>query len=164
MTVPESLHLAADGGFPKPAFPVLIYRDALPRDPAAIARHFDARTWTNAWQNGIFAYHHFHTTAHEVLGIAAGSVAVRLGGPNGIDVHLVAGDAVVLPAGTGHCRVDSAPGLIVVGAYASGRAYDIRRGDPAELDQCALRIAALPLPLADPVAGAGGPLPAHWRC
>ncbi len=25
-------------------------------------------SWLGAWRDGIFAFHHFHSTAHEVLG------------------------------------------------------------------------------------------------
>jgi uncharacterized protein YjlB len=33
--------------------------------------------------DGIYPFHHFHSTAHEVLGIVAGSAVVVLGGPSG---------------------------------------------------------------------------------
>ena len=49
-------------------------------------RAFAANGWSNAWRDGIFRYHHFHSTAHEVLGIAAGEVRVAFGGPSGREV------------------------------------------------------------------------------
>ena len=47
------------------------------------ARAFAANGWLNPWRDGIFTYHHFHSTSHEVLGIAAGEVRVAFGGPGG---------------------------------------------------------------------------------
>ena len=60
--------------------PLIHYRGAIaPQGKAegrAAAKTFEqlfARTgWPGAWRNGISPYHHFHATAHEVLGIASG--------------------------------------------------------------------------------------------
>ena len=46
--------------------------------------------WLGAWVDGIYAFHHFHSTAHEVLGIVAGSASVILGGPKGRRFEAVA--------------------------------------------------------------------------
>jgi uncharacterized protein YjlB len=51
---------------------------------------------------------------------------------------------------------------MVVGAYPEGMAWDIRRGDPAEHEEVLENIDAVPLPDADPVHGADGPLPVLW--
>jgi hypothetical protein len=34
---------------------------------------FALNGWLGAWVNGVFSFHHFHSTAREVLGIVAGS-------------------------------------------------------------------------------------------
>jgi hypothetical protein len=47
----------------------------------------------------IYSFHHLHSTAHEVLGIVAGSAAVILGGPGGRRFDVRRGDVLVLPAG-----------------------------------------------------------------
>jgi uncharacterized protein YjlB len=82
--------------------------------------------------DGIYPFQHFHSTAHEVLGIVAGSAVVVLGGPSGRRFQVHRGDVLVLPAGTGHCNAGSSDDLLVVGAYPNGMRWDLRRGDPAE--------------------------------
>ncbi len=113
-----------------------------------------------AWRDGIFSFHHFHSTAHEVLGVVSGSARAMLGGPCGREFELRAGDVVVLPAGTGHCNLGSSSDFVVVGAYQDGMSWDIRRGDPAEHDEVLSNIRAVPLPDRDPV---GGPLAQLWQ-
>ena len=106
-----------------------------------------------ALRDGIFPFHHFHSTAHEVLGIAAGTAGVVLGGPQGRRFELSAGDVVVLPAGTGHRNVGSSSDLLVVGAYPDGMRWDLRRGDPGEHDEVLANIERVPIPDEDPVHG-----------
>ncbi len=162
MPDPETHRFTDDGIFPNSALPLLVYRAALPADPAAMQRAFAANGWSNAWRNGIFTYHHFHSTAHEVLGIAAGEVRVIFGGPSGQEVTVTAGDVVVIPAGIAHRNLGHSAGLLVVGAYPGGMDYDIRRGDPAEIAACRQAIAAVKLPAADPVAGPAAGLRRLW--
>jgi uncharacterized protein YjlB len=152
---PETFSFADDGGIPNSVLPVLVYRGALPRDAGAAAHEglFADNGWRGAWRDGIYPFHHFHSTSHEVLGIAAGTANVVLGGPQGSRFELAAGDVVVLPAGTGHCNAGSDPGLLVVGAYPDGMQWDLRRGDPAEHDEVVANIARVPLPETDPVTG-----------
>ena len=88
-----------------PSLPLIVYRAALetgPRCAADCERLFADNGWSGARRNGIYSHHHYHSTAHEVLGIAAGSVRVRLGGEDGKTVELHAGDVVVIPAGVAH--------------------------------------------------------------
>ena len=154
-----------DGDIPNSAFPVLVYHGAL--DPAAGAAAYEdlfaGNGWLGAWRNGIFPFHHFHSTAHEVLGIARGTAGVMLGGPQGRRFDLSAGDVVVLPAGTGHCNAGSSADLLVVGAYPNGMEWDLRRGDPAERGEVLANIDRVPMLDHDPVAGANGPAVKLWR-
>ena len=78
--------------------------------------------------------------------------------------ELSVGDALVLPAGTGHFRADAAANFQVCGAYPPGQEnYDtLRLGDPRPPDLLA-RIARLPLPRTDPIYGADGPLTKVWK-
>jgi uncharacterized protein YjlB len=146
---------------------VAIYRTALPDRAATggdLATEFEAlfahNQWPPQWRNGIFDYHHFHSTAHEVLGIASGSAEVIVGGPGGRVVTLHAGDAMLLPAGTGHCLQAYAGNLHVVGAYPPGQQWDIRRDalTPREL----VAMETLPFPPRDPVLGERGPVIEQW--
>lgn len=109
---------------------------------------FAQNGWRGAWRNGIYGWHHYHTTTHEVLGCYAGSARVQLGGPDGEIVDLEAGDVVIIPAGVAHRNLGSTGDFAVVGAYPDGVSPDLQRGpgDPS-LD--------LPTPLADPVLGPG---------
>lgn len=158
----EAYQFADDSRFPNSALPLLVYRHALPPNPAAMERAFAAHDWSNGWRNGIFGFHHFHSTAHEVLGIASGEVRVAFGGPRGQEVTVRAGDVVVIPAGVAHRNMGQSADLLVVGAYPGGSDYDIRRGDPAEHAAAVRAIAAVPLPVSDPVLGRDAGLRRHW--
>lgn len=158
----ELYRFADDGCFPNSCHPLLVYRTALPADPAAIELAFALKDWSNSWRDGIFTYHHFHSTSHEVLGIAAGEVRVAFGGPAGQEVTVRAGDVVVIPAGVGHRNMGQSDDLLVIGAYPSGCGYDLLRGDPAEHAAALRAIAAVPLPTCDPVAGPNGGLRRLW--
>jgi uncharacterized protein YjlB len=160
----ETFTFDDDGAIPNSALPVLVYRGALRSDAGAAAHEdlFADNGWFGAWRDGIYPFHHFHSTSHEVLGIASGTANVVLGGPQGSRLAVIAGDVVVLPAGTGHCNAGSQPGLVVVGAYPNGMGWDLRRGDPAEHDEVSANIARVPLADTDPVQGRDGPLVELW--
>ena len=147
-----------------PAFPVLLYRgvEAAAAGSGAIRALFAEHGWGGSWVDGVFVFHHFHSTSHEVLGVISGSATLELGGHQGRAFDVSAGDVVVLPAGTGHRRATSDPAFRVVGAYPAGQEdYDLLHGDdPAEVEAARERIAALGPPPEDPVGGAGV---AGWR-
>jgi len=161
--VPETLRFDDDGAIPNhPRYPVLLYRGVAGafEGPDACEALFSGNGWVPQWRAGVYPFHHFHSTAHEALGVVSGSAVVRLGGPRGDDVRLQAGDVVVLPAGTGHKRESAEPGFLVVGAYPPAQDWDLRRGDPAEHDEVVENIARVPDPASDPV---GGELTSRWK-
>lgn len=165
---PQQLHFKDDGRFPNSLLPVLLYRDQLEtrsRDSkdanaACFERLFSAHRWPPDWRDQIYDYHHYHSTAHEALGVAWGSASLMLGGPHGETVEVETGDVLVLPAGTCHCALRQSDGFLVVGAYPRGQKWDIMRGESGERPQALERIAQVPLPEDDPV---GGILMAMWQ-
>ena len=163
----DSFTLADDGHIPNnPALPVLVYRDVaeVAGGPAACEELFTRHGWGGTWRSGIFPFHHFHSVSHEVLGIVSGTAGVTLGGPQGRRLDVRAGDVLVLPAGTGHCREAASADLLVVGAYPRGQeAWDLRRGEPDEHHEVRANIARVALPEEDPVEGPDGSLGRLWR-
>ncbi len=123
---------------------------------------FAANGWSNGWRDGIFTYHHLHSIAHEVLGIATGEAQVAFGGPSGQTVTVKAGDVVVIPAGVAHRNMGQTDDLLVIGAYPGGSDYDTLRGKPEEHAAAMRAITAVPLPDSDPVSGREGPLRGLW--
>ncbi len=149
-----------------PWLPVIIYRGAVEAESCeeaakAFETAFAENGWPPQWRDGVYDYHHYHSTAHEALGIAAGSATLTVGGPGGRDIRLEAGDALVLPTGTGHRSVKASDDFLVVGAYPQGQDWDICREAPS--DETRQRMAALPLPGADPIGGPNGPLTERWK-
>ncbi len=160
---PETCTFEDDGRIPNSRLPVILHRGVgETQEAGSCAELFARHGWLGAWRDGIYDFHHFHSTAHEVLGIVRGHVNVILGGPSGRRFELGPGDVAVLPAGTGHCNAGSSPDLLVVGAYPGGMSWDLRRGDPDEHDEVLANIARVPLPGSDPVQGKAGPLVELW--
>ncbi|WJY25823.1 cupin [Alteriqipengyuania flavescens] len=126
----ECFMLAANGWVPNNSqLPVIVYRAVERGDCDEIARAFERRFgrhgWPPDWRDTVYDYHHYHSTAHEALGVAAGHAVLELGGPRGRRMDVSAGNALVLPAGTGHRRIHSTEDFLVVGAYPAGQEWDI---------------------------------------
>lgn len=164
-----SAHLLAPSGeIPNhPRWPLLVYAGAVELDgpdPAvAFERLFTRNGWPAAWRDGVHGFHHYHSTAHEALGVYSGEVTVLFGGDDGIEITARPGDVIVLPAGTGHKRLASRGALGIVGAYPAAQHPDTCTPVTHSARRGAEAIARVPLPAGDPVLGAGGPLFEHWR-
>lgn len=161
----EVLRLGRNGWMPNnERLPVLLYRGVLESkgDPAASCEQlFTKNGWPPQWRNGVYTFHHYHSTAHEVLGFVTGSAQLVLGGEGGHEVRVQAGDVALLPTGTGHCELEKSSDFLVIGAYPPDQNWDICREAP---DSAAIaRMANLPFPQSDPVFGAKGPLREQWR-
>jgi uncharacterized protein YjlB len=146
--------------------PLLVYQGAvqLPENDSAstLETLFGANQWASSWRNGVYGYHHYHSTAHEVLGVFGGTARVQFGGENGVVASVKAGDVVVIPAGVAHKSLGASRDFRVVGAYPHDQRWDLCYGDPGERPQADENIARVALPDADPVYGITGPLTEHW--
>lgn len=148
-----------------PRFPAVLYRDVLTDGQATNPKDFEdlfrRNGWEPRWRDGVYGYHHYHTTAHETLGFAGGKARLMLGGPRGREVEVEEGDVLVLPAGVGHCSMRTDKHFLAVGAYLPGQDWDLCKtmADAAALE----RIRALPPPESDPVEGREGTLLNLWR-
>ncbi len=164
----------ADGDVPNnPSLPVVLINEALTfgdckpgnggtRIPNTVSV-LSSNGWGGNWVYTVFDYHHFHPNAHEALIVIKGWADIQLGGPGGEVVRVKAGDAMVLPAGTGHCRLSSSPEFSVCGGYPSGQEdYETLQALPGSGDDRADRIAKVSLPVTDPIFGANGPLLDAW--
>lgn len=164
----SSILFSDDGDVPNhPRWPMIIYQGVVDAGEADAASAFETlfarHGWGNGWRNGIFAFPHYHSNAHEVLGIAAGEAVVRFGGGSGRELKVAKGDAVLLPAGTGHQRLSASADLLVIGAYPPGPRCDLKRAGEREKVLIRARIDQVEKPAQDPLAGDAGPLVSLWE-
>jgi uncharacterized protein YjlB len=163
---PKTYRLKDGGKFPNSPLPALVYTGVFaPSDGLARAFEtlFEKNGWNDSWRNGLYKVHHYHSTAHEVLGVYRGEVRICLGGEDGQRVTLRAGDVAVLPAGVAHKNENQSDDFAVVGAYPDGTSPDLKYGENGERPRTDKNIAAVPLPPADPVQGKAGALTRLWR-
>ena len=163
---PEVLKLTRNGWMPNNEYlAVLLYRGALSPSGADPASEFETlfhrNGWPPQWRNGVYTFHHYHSTAHEVLGFATGSATLVLGGENGRRIAVQAGDIALLPTGTGHREWKASSDFLVVGAYPPDQNWDICRSAPSP--EAMERMRNLPFPNSDPVFGPGGPMTKIWQ-
>ncbi|CEG29314.1 cupin domain-containing protein [Bacillus sp. B-jedd] len=159
----RSFFLKDDGQIPNnPELQVIIYEGVFTDNPNGIEETFNRNKWTGSWSGGIFDFHHYHSNAHEVLGVKSGNATVLLGGDTGERVNVSAGDVILLPAGTGHKLIEASEDFEVIGAYPEGMSPNMKERDPAGRAQALQEIRNVPLPETDPVYGETGPLQSKW--
>lgn len=79
----------------------------------------------------MYSFSHFHSTSHEVLGIASGAAKLCFGceeNPGRVEVVVGRGDVVVVPAGVAHRlleEVGGEEGFEMVGCYPQGCGWDV---------------------------------------
>ena len=119
--------------------------------------------WGNNWRNGIYDYHHFHSEAHEYVGVYGGSAEIQFGGASGVILKVEKGDVIIIPAGVAHKRVSSSFGFSVIGAYPPGQSPDMKYGKPEEKLLVKNNIKNVTFPQFDPVQGKNGALIKLWK-
>lgn len=153
-----------DGIIPNnPTLPILLYPGALTEQAELTEEIFNKNNWRNSWINGVFDFHHYHSNAHEVLGVLQGNAIVQLGGEKGKSVEIKTGDVLILPAGTGHKRLASSNDFKIVGAYPEGKEYNLKTENAEDRLQSLEDIPKVTLPETDPVFGDHGPLQSEWN-
>lgn len=139
--------------------PVLVSRTAVDHELLDIAAALEALFRSNGWvcrpQGTLQGEYHYHSTAHEVIGIASGSAILGIGGPHSVRIAVDASDLLVLPAGTGHCRLADRAGFCVITANPPDQEADICRTTAST--EIASAIEAVPYPTSDPVLGVPPP-------
>ncbi len=157
--------LQGDSVFPNNILPLIIYKSALDLNltPDSIKKILKSNSWENSWSGGVYEYHHYHSTAHEVLCVYEGNATLLFGGEKGIVMLIKKGDVVIIPAGVAHKNLNSSEDFNCVGAYPQGQGVDINYGKEGEFAKAVKSIAALPFPSSDPIFGAEGPLFTQWE-
>ncbi|MFC4870862.1 cupin domain-containing protein [Negadavirga shengliensis] len=165
--MPEKLYFDDDGVIPNSHRPLLLYRDVFSHTGEQAAEwlesKFSSNNWTNGWRWGVYPFHHYHSNTHEVLGVFKGSALLLLGGDNGKEVQVNAGDVIIIPAGVAHKCLSHTNGFTVVGAYPNGLKPDMRKGEAGERPQADKQIAAVPVPETDPLYGTEAGLVTIWK-
>lgn len=166
-TDPLLYYFDDDGITPNNSLPVLIYKNVfsqIKEDLAAnLEKIFQQNNWTGNWRDIILDKDHYHSSSHEVLGISKGSVDLQLGGANGKQFLVSAGDVLILPAGVAHSSLSDRQDYEVIGGYPEGRSWDMIYCEPEKYQKAKIEIEKLPLPKTDPLFGAKGPLIDKWK-
>src|SRR4029434_4846041 len=94
MKRPSKLHFPKGDDVPNSNLPALLFLSVLPPKASdkgcRFRQAFEKNGWVGLWTDTIYDYTHFHSNAHEVLGIAEGKVTVLLGGEKGRQFRLKA--------------------------------------------------------------------------
>lgn len=164
---PLLFYLKDTGTIPSSTLPLVVYPKVFTRrevDGAEwIEKKFASNKWSNAWRDSVYAYHHYHSITHEVLGVYQGEAMLLFGGDEGKEIHVQVGDVIIIPAGVSHKKIKEKDGFRVVGAYPNGMDYDIKRESPDEYKEALVNLASVPLPDSDPVVGQEGGICKFWR-
>ena len=163
---PITYIFADDGLIPNNPLPFVCYRGVIPLDrvdpESTVEALFASNNWGDMWRNGVFDYLHYHSMIHEAMGVARGRARVRFGGDRGEELEITAGDAAILPAGTGHQCLWASTDFSVVGAYPNAGTYDLVRPSKEAHARALQTIPKVPRLKADPVFGPDGPIIQLW--
>ena len=155
-----------DGVFPNNGnLPLVVLQSPL-QDVGIVPEYFEKlftdNGWPAMWRNGLYDFHHYHSKAHEVLGVYSGWVRACFGGPEGEILEAKKGDVIIIPAGVAHCNKGQSSDFAVVGGYPLGQPLDMMSGKPGERPEADRNITEVSMPTSDPVFGVGGLLFRLW--
>ena len=142
---------------------LMIYRSAFTNPSAShIESHFSSiGVVTPQWRYTMYSTSHFHSTSHEVLGIASGRAKLCFGhedNPKRVEETLQQGDVIIMPAGVSHRLLEDLDGRFeMVGSYPVGYSWDMCYGKKGEESRIE-KIKDLPWFTRDPVYGDEGPV------
>ena len=148
------LFLKDDGVFPNNSHhPLLLFRSAFVHgEESQGSRILTQASWTPPWVWGIYPYHHYHSTAWEILVCIKGQANVQLGGPAGPAISLDRGDVVLIPPGVAHKQLNASHVFALLGSYLPGSGHvDVLKGKPTNEQR--QNIAKAPVPEQDPITG-----------
>ena len=196
---PETYYLKRNQHAPNNAHPVLVYRQCLPLPVSEenTTAFLEAHAWERKGTWGHISVRHFHPNVHECYGVIAGESTMLVGcgiddaEGTGQEIELMVGDVIVLPAGTGHCNLQSTKNYLYVGVYPAvcgpfcclvffclnlivrntkktknvqgGPMYRAELGkEGADVTALRQEVDSVPLPAEDPVTGKKGALLRLW--
>ena len=163
----ETIYISENKRIPNSNLPVILYSSIFQEGKEDYGEDFfelfEKNGWGNSWRNGVYSFHHYHAKAHEVLGCASGWVKVQLGGVKGDVFELKKGKAVLLPAGTGHKRVEASADFSIIGAYPHNQSPDLNKEDSEKYAENKESIQKVRNPEKDPVTGEEGPAVKEWK-
>lgn len=164
----EAYHFKPQEGIPNhQELPVLIYGGVLSGEfniEQTFDRVFSENAWDDSHRRQISRSDHFHSDAHEALGVVRGYALLKIGGPSGKEVELREGDLILLPVGTAHRMITSSSNFQAISAYPGGQENKelvIAEAGPLATD-LAQAVKATPRPKTDPCFGHSGPLFDFW--
>ncbi len=164
---PQTYYFKDDGNIPNSQFPLLVYKNVFSHRGQKggdwLEQRFAENGWTNTWRWGVYPFHHYHSTSHEVLGCFSGEAVLQLGGESGKKMKVQAGDIIVIPAGVGHKCITHSSDFTVLGAYPFDLSPDLMKGEKGERPAADSRIAKLKLPDTDPLTGTMSGLTKIWK-
>src|ERR1700744_101495 len=106
LALKETIHklITSKENFPNnELLPLIIYKNVFNFKTEKSVKDFLCQNeWLNAWTNGIYDFHHYHSNTHETLVIIEGSCDVQFGGEDGEIFQVNSGDAIIIPAGVSH--------------------------------------------------------------
>ncbi len=159
--------IGSNAAFPNNnALPLIFYTRVLrlqEGDAETLEYLFKNNGWNGGHRNGISEKHHYHSHAHEAMGVYQGRAKVQFGGPWGLIKEVRPGDVVIIPSGVAHKNLESTQDFACVSTYPTGQSFDLNYESPKHRIYLEEKIKATPLPSNDPVFGKEGELLRYWK-